>query len=108
MIEGPRKYSVLKGNPSKLICGEKLRGNPKPIVTWINPNNEFISNEKQYIMSNTPDATLTINNATERDNGAWSCTVKVDSPSAVEICPDPHESKRQLQFNDLMLIVVGE
>ena len=105
MIEGPRKYSVLKGDIIELICGENLDSHPEATITWTSPKNEEIrSGDERYIMSSGLYVTLMIKNATDRDNGTWKCTV--ENNGIAKFCQVPDRSKRKLEV-DMFLDVVG-
>ena len=91
-----KRYSVRKGNSVTLICVTGLSGNPKPIVTWTNPQAKSISdnNKSHYVITGGPNVTLTVNNVTESDIGIWKCTVEVSNNNISVACPDPNPSSR--------------
>ena len=63
-----------------LICGYNLDSNPKAAITWMDPQWKPVKASNLIILDDGPMVVrLNISNASNSDNGTWTCTVDVNA-----------------------------
>ena len=61
-----------------LICGRNLQSNPRPTITWFDPDgNERLATEN-YSQDDRTDVMLNIKKVDRRDRGKWKCVLDVN------------------------------
>ena len=81
--KGPKQKYVLSGEATSLVCGYNLESNPEAVVTWTDPNGrQLLQSDGRYTLDAGPEIVrLNISEASEADNGSWSCSVAGGSSS---------------------------
>ena len=69
-----------------LICGYNLDSNPKAAITWTDPQWKPVKASNLIILDDGPMVVrLNISNASNSDNGTWTCTVEQDCEAITHI-----------------------
>ena len=108
---GDRQVAVELGSPLSLLCGDQLRSNPPPTITWRNSAGGVVTgNTRLDLISDVVGVRLNFSQMVLMDNGSWSCKLFVAAVN-VNVPPDGQVQTKlevgSIQY-DIDVIVIGK
>ena len=103
--------AVELGSPLSLLCGDQLRSNPPPTITWRNPAGGVVKdNTRLDLISDIMGVRLNFSQTVLTDNGQWLCSVvvtgqEVTLPPDGVTAPSVEVGRQEVE---LRVLVVGE
>ena len=103
--------AVELGSPLSLLCGDQLRSNPPPTITWRNSAGGVVTDSTRLdLISDVSGVRLTLSQTVLTDNGSWSCNLSVTAAN-VNVPPDGQVQTKlevgSFQY-DIDVIVIGK
>ena len=103
--------AVELSSPLSLLCGDQLRSNPPPTITWRNSAGGVVTgNTRLDLISDVTGVRLNFSRMVLTDNGSWSCNLSV---AAVNVnVPPEGQVQTKLEVGsvqyDFDVIVLGK
>lgn len=77
-MQGEISRKVKESHSVTLICGRNLQSNPRPTITWFDPNGTKVVATENYSQDDQTDVILNIEKVDRSYRGQWTCVLDVN------------------------------